>query len=56
MARRRPRRSLGVLFALLASGFAGVAIWSGLARQWIVLAASVLIAAWFAELAWRTVR
>lgn len=56
VARRKPRRSLGVLFVILASGFVGVAIWSGLARQWIVLAASIAIGGWFTELAYRTLR
>jgi predicted DCC family thiol-disulfide oxidoreductase YuxK len=45
-----------VLFALLLIGFAGLAIWSALERQWVVLAASVAIALWFSESAYRSLR
>lgn len=41
---------------MLAVGFAALAAWSGLAAQWIVLAASIAIAGWFSELALRSLR
>jgi hypothetical protein len=47
------RRSLGALFALLAIG---LAVWSALARQWIVLIAAGALGAWLAELAYRGLR
>jgi hypothetical protein len=50
------RRSLGALFALLAAGFIGLAVWSALARQWIVLIAAGALGAWLAELAYRGLR
>ena len=53
---RRKRRSLGVLSRILAAGFTGLAIWAGLARQWVILAAIVAIGAWFAESAYKTLR
>lgn len=53
---RRKRRSLGVLFGLIAVGFAGLAAWSGSASQWVVLAASAALALWMGELAVRALR
>jgi hypothetical protein len=47
------RRALGVLFLLLALGFAGIAIAAGAAEQWIIVGASAAIALWLAGLAVR---
>ncbi|MEZ5102708.1 MAG: hypothetical protein R3C15_23520 [Thermoleophilia bacterium] len=52
-----PRRgALWALFALIAVGFAGVAVWAGTARQWIVLAAAAALAVWMGELTYRSLK
>lgn len=55
MARAR-RRSLGVLFAALAAGFAGLAVWAAVSGQWIVAVAAGAVGAWFVELTVRSLR
>jgi len=50
------RRSLGVLFGLLAALFVAVATWAGLAGQWIVAAGAGVLGVWMADLAYRSVR
>ncbi|MDQ3857903.1 MAG: hypothetical protein M3327_05565 [Actinomycetota bacterium] len=57
MARER-RPSLGVLFVLIAAGFAGIAVVAGLAggTAWVVAAASGALALWMADLAIRAFR
>ena len=56
MAAQSQRRALGLLFALLAAAFAGIAWAAGDAHQWAILAAAVAIALWFVGLAWRGLR
>lgn len=56
MAAPTQRRALGVLFLLLALGFATIAFAAGVARQWIILGASAAIALWLAGLAVRGLR
>ncbi|MDQ3865987.1 MAG: hypothetical protein M3304_04050 [Actinomycetota bacterium] len=55
---REKRPSLGVLFALIAAGFAGIAVAAGLAggAAWVVAAASGALALWMADLAIRAFR
>lgn len=45
-----------MLFALLASGFAGLAVWAAVSRQWIVAVAAGAVGAWFVELTFRSLR
>ena len=49
------RRALGVLFAGLAAGFLGIAIYSAFAggRAWVLAVAAAAISAWMADLARR---
>ena len=55
---RGTRPSLGALFLLIAAGFAGIAVYAGLAggRAWIVAVAAALLAAWMGEQAVRAFR
>jgi hypothetical protein len=55
---RRSRPSLGVLFALIAAGFAGVAVAAALAggRAWVIAVAAALLALWMGESAFRAFR
>ena len=57
MARGR-RPSLGVLFVLLAVGFAGIAFAAARAggAAWVVAVAAALVAAWLGEQAFRALR
>ncbi len=57
MARGR-RPSVGVLFILLAAGFAGIAFAAARAGgpAWVVAAAAAFIAVWFGEQALRALR
>jgi len=52
------RRPLGVLFLVLAVGFAAIAIFAGSAggRAWVIAAASGALAVWMSELASRAFR
>jgi len=50
------RRSLGVLFALLAAIFVALATYAGLAGQWIVAVGAGVLGLWLADLAFRSVR
>ena len=55
----RPRRpSLGALFVLLATGFAGIAVYAAQAggQAWVVAVAAAVLALWLAELAFRALR
>jgi metal-dependent amidase/aminoacylase/carboxypeptidase family protein len=57
----KQRPALGVLFASLAIGFAGVAFAAGHGAghqvgRWIVVGAAAALAAWLATLAFRTLR
>jgi hypothetical protein len=49
-------RPLGILFLFLAACFAGIAYASAGARQWVIFAAAVAIAAWFGNTAFRSFR
>jgi hypothetical protein len=53
---RRP--SLGVLFLLLAAGFAGIAVAAGLAggTAWVIAVAAATLALWMGDLALRAFR
>ncbi len=55
---RASRRSLGALFLLIAAGFAGIAIYAGLAggSAWVVALAAALLALWMGEQALRAFR
>ena len=55
MARPR-RRSLGLLFALLAAGFVGVAAYAAMAGVWVVTVAAGALSAWLAELSVRSLK
>ena len=55
MARPR-RRPLGFLFALLAAGFVGVAVYAAIAGVWIVAVAAGALSAWMGELSYRALR
>ena len=57
MARGR-RPSLGVLFIILAVGFAGIAFAAARAggTAWVIAAAAALVAVWFGEQALRALR
>ena len=52
------RRPLGVLFVFLAAGFAGVGLYAALegGRAWVIALAAAALAAWLAELAYRSLR
>jgi hypothetical protein len=52
------RRPLGVLFLLLAVGFAAIAIFAAAAGggAWVIALASGALAAWMGELAYRAFR
>jgi hypothetical protein len=50
------RRSLGLLFSLLAAGFLGIAVWAGTAGEWIFAGVAAVLGIWLAELAFRTLR
>jgi hypothetical protein len=53
---RRP--SLGALFALLAAGFLGIAVYAALSggAAWVIAVAGAALAAWMGELAYRSLR
>jgi len=55
---RTKRPALGGLFALIAVGFAGIAIAAAMAGggAWVIAAASALLALWMGEMAWRVFR
>jgi hypothetical protein len=53
---RRRRTPLGVLFSVIAVGFAALAAWAGSDGQWIVLAAAAALAVWMGDLALRALR
>ena len=50
------RRALGVLFAVLALAFGGIAVAAGSAEQWVILVASAVLTLWMAGLALRALR
>ena len=52
------RRPLGVLFGLLALGFAGIAFLAGRAGggAWVIAVAAAALAVWMGELAYRALR
>jgi len=52
------RRPLGVLFLVLAVGFAAIAVFAGSAGggAWVIAAASGALAVWMGELAYRALR
>jgi hypothetical protein len=52
------RRPLGALFALLAAGFLGIAVYAASAggTAWVIAVASAALALWMGELAYRTLR
>jgi hypothetical protein len=52
------RRPLGVLFLVLAVGFAAIAIFAGSAGggAWVIAVASSALAVWMGELAYRAFR
>ncbi|HEU4450805.1 MAG TPA: hypothetical protein VFR63_12600 [Gaiellaceae bacterium] len=52
------RRPLGALFAVLAAGFAAVAVLAAAAggTAWVIAAAAGVLAAWMGELAFRLLR
>jgi hypothetical protein len=52
------RRSLGVLFALLAASFALIGFFAAVegGRAWIIALAAGALAVWMGELAYRTLR
>ena len=54
----RRRRPLGVLFVLIAAGFAGVGLAAALAGgfAWVIAAAAAVLAVWMGELAFRALR
>ena len=56
MAAPAQRRALGVLFVLLALGFAGIGYAAARADQWVIVAAAAALGAWFAGLALRALR
>ena len=45
------RRALGLLFVVLALGFAGIAFAAGRAERWVIVAAAAALALWMATLA-----
>ena len=49
------RRALGILFAVLSTGLALIALFSALegGRAWVIALAAAALAAWMATLAWR---
>jgi hypothetical protein len=55
---RGKRPSLGVLFTVIAAGFAGVALVAARAggSAWIIAVAAAVLAAWMGELAFRSLR
>jgi hypothetical protein len=52
------RRPLGALFALLAVGFAAVAVYAALSGglAWVIAAAAAVLAVWMGESAFRSLR
>ena len=56
MAASSQRRALGVLFLVLALGFAGIAVAAGTASQWIIVGAAAAIGLWLGGLAVRGLR
>jgi len=55
---RGKRPSLGVLFMLIATGFAGIALAAALAggTAWVIAGAAALLALWMGDLAIRAFR
>jgi hypothetical protein len=53
-----PRRSLGVLFVLIAAGFAAVGFLAARegGRSWVIAVAAAVLAVWMAESAFRMLR
>jgi hypothetical protein len=45
------RRALGLLFAILTVAFAGIAVASARAGQWVIAVAAVALGAWLGSLA-----
>lgn len=50
------RRAVGALFLVLAAALTGVAYAAWVAREWVIVAAAGVIAAWLAALALRAWR
>jgi hypothetical protein len=57
-APRLPWECIGVvaLFSLITAAFAGIAVWSASAGEWVIAAASAALAAWMGSLAWSALR
>ncbi len=47
---------LALLFTAITLAFAGIAVWSATAGQWVIAVAAAALAAWMATLAWGAVR
>ena len=50
------RRSLGGLFALLTMLFVGVAVYAGIASQWVLTGCAGALGIWMADLCFRYLR
>jgi hypothetical protein len=47
---------MAALFSLITLAFAGIALWSATAHQWVIAAAAAALSAWMGSLAWSVVR
>jgi succinate-acetate transporter protein len=56
VARLSQRRALGILFAVLGTGFAGLAIVAAKHGVWVVTFAAGAIGVWFGSQSWALLR
>jgi hypothetical protein len=47
---------MAVLFSLITVAFAGIAVWTGAAGEWLLAACAAVLAAWMGSLAWAALR
>ena len=47
---------LAALFSVITVAFAGIAVWSASAHQWVIAAAAAALAVWMGSLAWSAIR
>jgi hypothetical protein len=47
---------IAALFAAITLAFAGIAVWTGAAGEWLIAACAAALAAWMGSLAWAALR
>ena len=47
---------IAALFAAITLAFAGIAVWTGAAGEWLIAACAGVLSAWMGSLAWSALR